>query len=320
MLTLALPLPADAGAGGHIEDAARHIERGGERAAVDVRHRDADDRQDGVLGDGLRARHGVDRGVVQGGDGDLRRLRGGTVILAVVQTPPQRARRIGAEVRRILAGRPEADRLHERLIIRERGRAIEQKALQAGIVKKVDLTAGRAGEGPALQAVDGQNVAIKPAGNDSNSARDQVGVVDVARGRGRRDRHRRAVLGVRGGCGNRLLRRVVHGDDIDRRRCGGHGLAVGHGPRQGSLRAVAEVGGIVAARLELNLLQQRLIVRDRTRAAEDQRMLRRHPDERNAVHGVAGDAADTEDIAVTGKRAAGDAHERPVELGIIDIR
>ena len=290
-------------------------QRGGERAAVDVRHRDADDRQDGVLGDGLPARHGVDRGVVQGGDGDLRRLRGGTVILAVGQTPPQRARRIGAEVRRILAGRPELDRLHERLVIRDRGRAFEQKALQAGIVRKVD-----AGECPALQAVDGQNVAIKPAGNDSNPAIDQVGVVDVVRGRGRRDRHRRAVLGVRGGCVNRLLRRVVHGADIDRRRCGGHGRVVGHGPRQGSLRAVVEVRRIVAARLELNLLQQRLIVRDRTRTAEDQRMLRRHPDERNAVHGVAGDAADTEDIAVTGKRAGGDAHERPVELGIIDIR
>jgi hypothetical protein len=49
-------------------------------------------------------------------------------------------------------------------------------------------------------------------------------------------------------------------------------------------------------------------------------MLRRHPGERNAVHGVAGDAADTEDIAVAGKRAGGDAHERPLELGIIDIR
>ena len=61
---------ADAGAGGHVEDAARHIERGGERAAVDVRHRDAGDRQDSVLGDALRARHGIDRGVVHWIDGD----------------------------------------------------------------------------------------------------------------------------------------------------------------------------------------------------------------------------------------------------------
>ena len=72
----------DAGAGGHIEDAARHIERGGERAAVDVRHRDAGDRQDGVLGDALRGRHGIDRGVVHWIDGDRDRVGvdGGPVV------------------------------------------------------------------------------------------------------------------------------------------------------------------------------------------------------------------------------------------------
>ena len=64
----------DAGAGGHIEDAVSDRQRGGERAAVDVRHRDAGDRQDGVLGDGLRGRHGVDRGVVHCIDSDRDRV------------------------------------------------------------------------------------------------------------------------------------------------------------------------------------------------------------------------------------------------------
>ena len=49
-------------------------ERGGERAAVDVRHRDAGDRQGGVLGDALRARHGIDRGVVHWIDSDRDRV------------------------------------------------------------------------------------------------------------------------------------------------------------------------------------------------------------------------------------------------------
>ena len=47
-------------------------------------------------------------GVGQGGDRDDCRLHGGTVIIPVMQTPPQRARRVGAEARRILAGRAES--------------------------------------------------------------------------------------------------------------------------------------------------------------------------------------------------------------------
>ena len=70
MVTLAVPLPVTPAPAVTLSDAARHVERGGERAAVDVRHRDAGDRQGGVLGDALRARHGIDRRVVHRVDGE----------------------------------------------------------------------------------------------------------------------------------------------------------------------------------------------------------------------------------------------------------
>ena len=57
-----------------MRDAAHAIERGGERAAVDVRHRDAGDRQGGVLVDALSTRHGIDRGVVHWIDSDRDRV------------------------------------------------------------------------------------------------------------------------------------------------------------------------------------------------------------------------------------------------------
>ena len=76
---------------------------------------------------------------------------------------------------------------------------------------------------------------------------------------------------------------VVRGNDIECRRCGRDGRAIRYEPSQGPLRTRVEVGGIVARRLKLDRLQQRLVVRDRTRTGEDQRMQRGVPEERNAV-------------------------------------
>jgi hypothetical protein len=174
MVTLAVPFAGDAGADGHIEDAVSDRQRGGERAAVDVRHRDAGDRQDAVLGEGLRGRHGVDRG-------------------------------------------------------------------------------------------------------------------------------------------------VVPGNDTECRRCGRDGRAIRYEPSQGPLRTRVEVGGIVARRLKSDRLQQRLVVRDRTRPGEDQRMQRWVPGKRDAVHDAAGGAVDGQGVAVAGKRPGGDLHGGGVELGVVRV-
>ena len=106
---------------------------------------------------------------------------------------------------------------------------------------------------PLCRPLTRQNVAVERARGDPDHTRNQVDVVDVARGRGRRDRQRRSVLGIADGCSDRHLRRVVHGNDIERRLAVCDGRAIRYEPSQGPLRAGVEVRGIVARRLELDL-------------------------------------------------------------------
>ena len=89
-----------------------HRQRGGERAAVDVRHQDAGDRQDGVLGDGLRPGHGIDRRVVDGHDPD-KRDRGLAVVYSVIDDNCDDA----VSRNRSVASRAEADRLQRSLVV-----------------------------------------------------------------------------------------------------------------------------------------------------------------------------------------------------------
>ena len=142
----------------------------------------------------------------------------------------------------------------------------EHEGVQVGIRGKLD-----AGEGATLQAVDAQNVAIEAAAQAILTTRRRPGRRRRRRSRSRparssaaaRSRYSAAVAATVS-CGASFTATIssVVVAVVD-------GRAVGHGPRQGSLRAGVEVRRIVAARLELDLLQQRLIVRDRTRAGKD---------------------------------------------------
>ena len=54
------------------------------------------------------------------------------------------------------------------------------------------------------------------------------------------------VLRIGRGCGDRRLRGIVHGDDIERRRRGRDGRATRYAPRQGPRRARVEIRRVVA--------------------------------------------------------------------------
>jgi hypothetical protein len=65
--------------------------------------------------------------------------------------------------------------------------------------------------------------------------------------------------------------------------------------------------------------QQVLVVRDQTRARQDQRVICRMPFKRYAVDRSAGETADRQRVAIAGNPATRDAHDQVVELGIVDV-
>ena len=142
--------------------------------------------------------------------------------------------------------------------------------MQVGVVRKVD-----AGEGAALQAVDGQNVAVKPAASDSDQPATRlrsstslaVAAGEIVTGA---PFSVYAAVAATVSCGASFTATIssvvvavvtaVPSDTVhDRVRCG---LA---------LKSV----GLSLVDWNCDGLQQRLVVRDRARAAEDQRMQRR---------------------------------------------
>ena len=177
-------------------------QRGGERAAVAVRHRDAGDRQGGVLGDGLRGRHGVDRGVVDGHDRN-KRGRGLAVVYSVIDDDLNDA----VSRNRIVASRAEADRLQRSLVVGERGDAGERQDSGDRVVAgSHDASRQRAG---SRQQVASLRVRQRDGRRSESRA---VGIGDQRIDVG--DRNRRPAFGERGEEARSVDCRIV-GVEID---------------------------------------------------------------------------------------------------------
>jgi hypothetical protein len=106
------------------------------------------DRQDGVLGDALRARHGVDRGVVDGHDRN-KRGRGLAVVYSVIDDDLNDA----VSRDRIVASRAEADRLQRGLVVGKRSDVGERQGSGDRIVRGSGDTA-RQRQGGGQQIAD----------------------------------------------------------------------------------------------------------------------------------------------------------------------